>query len=169
MANFAWMNRALRRSELAHVRQQTLKDCVVATAAMIANVDYEDARSMVHVSITRRGLGAEETRKLLENLTRVKWRSRYGWLRRLEDITLHPREPLMVWIRKPWHWQTLHAVAIFRDWVHDPSFGEGIPRNEYPSRHWRVVRVWQPKDVNTFAAVRLKNWADRNIEIVFPE
>jgi hypothetical protein len=160
---------------LEHVVQKPrTKDCAVACIAMIANVSYDEVLATASASIKKRGLRHREILRLLNRFTRTRWQVQDGWFRRLGSILLAkgkriPGQPLLVWIREPWHWRVGHAVVVFGGWVHDPAFRQPTRWGDYPRADWKVWRIYRPRNPGALDATRLENWVNSNLCIRFPE
>ncbi len=141
---------------LRHVRQRTSCDCVIATAATVAQVDYEAAVAKSLVVPGARPMTPRELRWLLEAVTGVAWqRPAWGW-RRTVEAWADTESTLVVVARRPWHWRTLHCVAVLQGWVYDPEFSGGRPVAFYDRRDWRVVQVYRPKKPEQLTLMRQK-------------
>jgi len=158
---------------LDHVCQRPyLKDCVIAAAAMIANVRYEEAFAEVPRWMARRGVRLLVIPSLLRRLTQVEWRAIDGWFRRFETVIRRgdhrtPKVPVLVVIRRPWSLLERHAVVLYGGWVHDPAMPEAVRWETYCRRNWTVTRIWRPVCPELLDTARLRNWTVRNINLAF--
>jgi hypothetical protein len=101
--------------QLTHVAQRKNNDCAIATVATAANLPYDQVAQR-SISVRSHGLGPFEMRRLLVTTTGVPWSMpRYGWLRPIEDFAREPR-PVIVMMRRPWRWTTLHWLAVQGGW-----------------------------------------------------
>ena len=135
--------------------QRGEKDCVFATAAMIADISYEIAVRRSPIAVKKqRGLYSNEVLRVLEAVTGVRWRGPgFAWWRPLFRLSLGIH-PVAVVIRRPWRWATLHCIALYQDIVYDPEYPGGCSIEMYQRRHWRVVQIYRPTDAERLLMVR---------------
>ena len=127
---------------LDHVVQKGAKDCVIATAAWVANVDYDVAAARSPVPVGTRGLRYWETRRLLESLTGLRWRVSRKLFRSVSRLPFTDR-PSVIIAGQPWHWR-MHCLGLEGQRVYDSAFPHAFRRSEYPLKHWRVLFVFRP-------------------------
>jgi hypothetical protein len=128
---------------LRHIAQRRPLDCAVASAAMAANVPYEEAAALSPDVTGTCGLAVGEVHPLLEAVTGVRWHGpEFGWFRRVGRLP-GTEQPLVVITRRPWHLWALHCVVLAGRWVHDPWFWRGYLQSDYPLRHWRVEWIFR--------------------------
>jgi hypothetical protein len=129
---------------LRHVVQRKNNDCAIATVAMTASLPYEHIAEQRSIAVGSRGIGPMEMHGLLVTATGVPWcKPRYGWLRPIAYFATAP-DPVVVLIRRPWNWNTLHWLVSQGGWIHDPELPRGLRAESYPRRHWRTIRVLRP-------------------------
>jgi hypothetical protein len=139
-----------KANRLQHIVQRQSNDCTIATAAMIAGVPYEMAAARSPVPVGTRGLWPSE---ILESVTGVSWLGpQFAWWRPIRCFSFTSC-PLVVVIRRPWKWETLHCVAVYNGFVYDPGFGCPLSMSEYSRQHWRVVSVYRPAAVERLMKV----------------
>jgi hypothetical protein len=144
----------IRMDSLRHIVQRQSNDCMIATAAMIAAVDYEVAAMQSPVSVGQRGLFPKEIISILESVTGVIWLgSTFRWWRPIEAVGSDV-SPVVVTVRRPWRWRTLHCVAVYKGMFHDPEYHCGLSMNEYDRRRWRVVHSYSPESVDRLLEIR---------------
>jgi len=90
---------------LQHIMQRHRNDCVIATAAIVANVSYETAAAHSPVEPGKRGLHTREVVRVLKRVTGISWRSpEFGWFRPTSRFVAQP-SPLVLGLRQPWNWR----------------------------------------------------------------
>lgn len=140
-----------------HVVQRESKDWAIATAAVVAHVSYREALSHSPVAPGNRGLPLGDTLRLLESLTGTPWQITISfWFGRFAKFEF-PNQLCVVITRRPWHWRTIHCLAVEGEWVHDSAFPHTFRRHEYPWKHWRIVQVLRPAVPDKLAEVRRIN------------
>lgn len=139
---------------LQHVVQCRSNDCVIATAAMIANVSYDTAAQRSPVPVGERGLYSSEILRILESVTGISWSGpQFALWHPIYRLKI-TNGPFVVVIRRPWKWNTLHCLAISNGCVHDPEYRCRQSMDEYPRRRWRVVAIYRPVVAERLMAVR---------------
>jgi hypothetical protein len=140
--------------KLKQVRQRTSCDCVIATTAMVSNLSYGEVASCSPVRPGTRGLRSREIRQLLEKTTGIDWsRPEWGRRRNVEQWAVSV-STLVVIARRPWHWRTLHCIAVQQRCIYDPNYRRAIFSCDYDHRHWIVTAVFRPADANRLFAIR---------------
>jgi hypothetical protein len=130
---------------MRHVRQINDHDCGIAVAAMLTGFSYRAVVRAAEIDPHRaEGLYVTEMKALLAELTDRPWReSRCGHHRRLTQARgLGARYALVIGARigQPFgHW-----IALDRGTAYDPELPEPMPLDDYPLRHWRVLRAVMP-------------------------
>jgi hypothetical protein len=138
---------------LHHVAQKGQNDCVIATAAWVANVSYEEAAARSPVPVGSRGLRWNESCYLLESLTGTPWNPSPSWWRRVSRLKTSDELCILI-TRKPWHLRTFHCIALEGKWVYDPAFAHPFTRREYLWKHWRVSLMFFPDSPEKLVDVR---------------
>src|SRR5262249_10371426 len=116
--------------------------------------EYDVAAEQSPVSIGLRGLFPREIIHILESVTGVTWLGpRFAWWRPIKGV-VNNDSPVVVTIRRPWKWRTLHCVAVYKGYAYDPEYHCRMPMNESQRRHWRVVDLYLPEAVDQLMAVR---------------
>ncbi len=141
-------------SDIRHVAQRGPMDCSIACAAMIAEIPYEIALQRSPAICATKGALPLEVIVILEATTGVSWRNpKFGWYRPIAKLT--PKEyPILVVIRQPWKWRTLHCVVVAGEFVHDPQAQGPIRISEYWRKQWRVIHTYHPTHPERLIAVR---------------
>lgn len=135
---------------LKHVMQRQRNDCVIATAAIVANVPYETAAAHNPVELSKRGLHAREVLRVLKHATGISWRSpEFGWFRPAFRFA-ETSSLLVLGVRQPWTWRgEWHCIALNDGVVYDPSFKQSCPIEKYERRDWPVLFVFRPGSDST--------------------
>jgi len=152
---------------LQHVVQRCSNDCVIATAAMIADVSHDVAAERSPVPLGKRGLYPGEILRILESVTGVSWLGpQFAWWRPILRLS-SANYPFAVVIRQPWKWKRAHCLAVYNGYVHDPGYPCGCSMNEYQRRQWRVVGVYRPVVAERLMAVRQYHGRQRSEFVAF--
>lgn len=144
----------MERFELKHVRQRKSCDCVVATAAILANVSYEHAAAFSPIVPGKRGLKLVETRCLFETLTGISWnRPRFHWFTRLFSVTSECASFVAV-IRPSILTKKYHCIFVENLIVYDPGSHRPFPIDHYELRRWWIGFSMMPKDPGRLLAIQ---------------
>jgi len=150
---------------LVHVPQRCPFDCVVASAAMVANVTYEEALAHCPVKPWERGLSPQATLRLLKGLTGIAWQDpRFGWFRRVCSLPAQEQGQL-AFVCTRLSLRATHCIALQGEWVHDPELPRGFRARHYPRRRRRVFLVFRPATPASLAEVRRDNWPARHASL----
>src|SRR5438874_1400616 len=107
---------------MVHAQKQHWMGCAVATAAMIGGVTYEEVEFLGGGRTPSRLRWPVETRRLLEKVTRSRWRSRWLWRRRRLADCSFPQWPVAVFLQDGAWWSRFGQwVAVKGELVHDPE------------------------------------------------
>jgi hypothetical protein len=144
---------------LNHVRQRTSCDCVVATAATIANLDYAYAADRSPVPPGQRPMQPSEISELLQRTTGILWRGPCSaWWHRIEKFVDSPNMCVLS-IRKRWSWpwKSYHCITVGHGKIYDPEFLSPLKLDEYQRRNWTIVKYFRPRDFSKLRAVQEHN------------
>ena len=151
-------------SRIAHIRQRTACDCVIAAVAMVANLPYEAVAELSPVGSAQRGLLPWEIRRLLEDATGIKWRrpARLHF-RRFESLCV-AEHTLVLLIRQPTNllvrlWKRLpqHCIAVRKGRIFAPEYGFAVSLEEYARADWVPSVAFRPVDANQLVAMQNHN------------
>jgi hypothetical protein len=128
---------------MKHVIKKQWMGCAVASAAMLAEVSYDEAAAHwpeVSDADLRR---PQEFCALLESLTETRWHLSDCWVpcRALGQFEV-PDHPVAVFIEND---QFGQWVVLKGELVHDPGAYSPFLISRYPYRDWRVTHVAQPQ------------------------
>jgi hypothetical protein len=144
----------MERFDLRHVRQRESCDCVVATAAILANVPYEHAAALSPVVPGVRALKLVETRRFFETLTGISWnRPRYHWFTRLPSVTSECASFVAV-IRPSLLTTKYHCIFVEDLIVYDPALHRPFPIDRYELRKWWIGFSMMPNDPGRLLAIQ---------------
>ncbi len=143
---------------LIHIRQRQQVDCVIACAAMLVNVTYDECLARSPAKPGARGMTTSATLHLLKALTDIDWQHpRFGWYRSV--CRLKDRESgQLIFVSAGLSLRRFHCIALHGDWVHDPSFVRGFPIVDYPRRDWKTFVRFRPVEQDALTRVRQLNW-----------
>jgi hypothetical protein len=128
---------------MKHVIKKQWMGCAVASAAMLAEVSYDEAAGhwpkMSDADLRR----PQEFCALLESLTETRWHLSHCWFpcRALSQFEV-PDHPVAVFIEND-HFG--HWVVLKGELVHDPGAYGPFLISRYPYRGWWVTHVAQPQ------------------------
>jgi hypothetical protein len=150
--------------KVQHVRQRTSCDCVIATAAIVANLPYAEAARVSPVQPGRRGLFSSETRSILFATTGVRWFGpRLAWFRGLSHFATMP-SLRVIDIRRQKTLSELfklgtisHCIATRNGIIFDPEFDNPISVADYPRLDWTVIGYYTPWNANKLETAQLIN------------
>ncbi len=144
---------------LNHVQQRANCDCVVATAATVANVDYPYAADRSPVVPGSRVMYPVEIGELLQRTTGIRWRGPCRlWWRSWKSFVDAPSSCVLA-IRKKWSipWKNCHCVTAGLGLVYDPEFPAAAPLIEYARRNWSILYYFRPHDFSELRQVQEHN------------
>ena len=138
---------------MKHVAKQDWMGCAVATAAMLADLTYEEVAARPSLPDLARTRCPKELSGLLEGITESKWRVSTLWFRR--PVLAHfsfPEWPVAVLLQDaPFRPRLAQWVVVKRDLVHDPGERTVYLVSKYPLRDWRIAGLVQPRRPAAFA------------------
>ena len=149
---------------MRHVVQRTPVDCVIATAAIVANLPFSEAAK---ASPVRPGTGRilpRGTRALLKATTGTRWWGpRLPWFRKLTYFANLPSVNVMM-IRRQMLMSDrfrfgieYHCIAVQNDVVFDPERQSPLHIEEYDRSDWAVVGYYMPWSKVTLQQTRNLN------------
>jgi hypothetical protein len=148
---------------MKHVAKQDWMGCAVATAAMLADLTYEEVAARPSLPDLARTRAPKELCALLKGVTDSAWRVTTFWFRR--PMLAHfafPEWPVAVFVQdalfRPRRGQW---VAVKRDLVHDPGEWTVYTLSKYPRRDWRILWLAQPRRPAAFAGDQARRRIDR--------
>lgn len=149
---------------MRHVPKQKWMGCAVATAAMLADLSYEEvAASQLKMDIARTRW-PKELCVLLQGVTETRWQLTTFWFHRpaLAHFSF-PQWPVAVFLQdRPFRPRVGQWIAVKREIVHDPGERMVHTVNGYPRRDWHIACFAQPVRPAEFA----QNQARRRMDII---
>ena len=152
-----------------HVPKRQWLGCAVATAAMLADLNYEEVAAHWPDLDEARMRYPRELCALLEAVTDTEWQFSPCWhpQRRVRQFSF-PQWPVAVFIRDAeLHPRFGQWIVVKDDIVHDPGDWTAFVVNRYPRRDWVVTVVAQPVRHEEFARNRALNRLEK-LRTVFP-
>jgi hypothetical protein len=153
-----------RKLVLNHVRQQTHCDCVIATAALVANCPYGSAAEISPIPPGERAFRPREIQLLLTSVTGVKWRGpKRNWLGTLESFAKCDQIVVLLIRRKqPLLSITLtagvaHCIALTGGMVYDPECEGPVHFKEYSRANWSILAFYSTRNMNGLRSVQEAN------------
>lgn len=131
---------------MKHVVKQEWMGCAVATAAMLADVRYEEVATSRSQSAAARLRYRKAFRLLLERVTGTKWYLRSSWLYppALGQFAF-PKWPVATFVQDaPFRPRFGQWIVVNGDLVHDPAERTVFTLDKYPRRAWRMACWAQP-------------------------
>jgi hypothetical protein len=138
---------------MKHVPKQDWMGCAVATAAMLADLTYEEVAACRSSSDVARMRWPKELCALLKRVTDSEWQVTSGWFRRpaLAEFSF-PEWPVAVFLQDaPFRPRLGQWIVVKRDIVHDPGERTVYTVSKYPRRDWRIAWFAQPRRPAAFA------------------
>ena len=124
--------------DLRHVRQRKVCDCVIATAAVIANVSYDRAAAFSPVVPGLRGLRLTESKNFFETVTGISWNSpKLHWFTRLSSV-VSANASFVAVVRPTLLTLNYHCVYVQDRMVFDPELSRPFPIDRYTMRDWWI-------------------------------
>ncbi len=151
---------------MKHIPKQEWLGCAIASAAMVADLTYDEVAAHWPDLDAARLRGAKELCSLLESVTETRWELSQCW-RPVKAVRAFPFPdwPVAVFINdaalRPHFGQW---IVVRREIVHDPSQPSAHIVSRYPLRDWVVTWITQPMRPDELARsqVRLRRRAVRN-------
>jgi hypothetical protein len=149
---------------MKHVRKQEWMGCAVATAAMLADLTYEEVAARQVNLDTARMRWPNKLCALLQGVTETKWEvTSYLFHRPALACFSFPQWPVAVFLQDaPFRPRFGHWIVVKREIVHDPGEWNVYTVNGYPRRDWRISCLAQPVRPAEFA----QNQARRRMETI---
>lgn len=148
---------------MKHVRKQDWMGCAVATAAMLADLTYEEVAAWPSLPDLARTRWPKELCALLTRVTDCEWRVTPFWLR--HPMLAHfsfPEWPVAVFLQDaPFHPRLGQWVVVKRNLVHDPGEGTVYTVSKYPRRQWRMASLVEPRQPSVFAGDQARRRLNR--------
>jgi hypothetical protein len=148
---------------MKHVAKKDWMGCAVATAAMLADLTYEEVAARPSLPDLARTRYPKELCALLAAVTGSKWRITTFWFRR--PVLAHfsfPEWPVAVFLQDaPYRPRLGQWVVVNRDIVHDPGEWTVYTVRKYPRHDWRIVSLAQPRRPATFASDQARRRLDK--------
>jgi hypothetical protein len=142
-----------------HVPKEEFMGCAIASAAIIADLSYDEAASFCG------GESAEELRwvnkfpKFLETVTKTRWVRAGPLWPCLLGKTSFPDFPVAALIRdQQWFPNFGQWIVIKGKLVHDPGLPNALLMHEYPFKGWYMSEVLRPKNP---ADLRKRQFSER--------
>jgi hypothetical protein len=130
---------------MLHAQKQHWMGCAIATAAMIGDVTYEEVEFLAGGRSPATLRRPWETRRLLQKVTKSKWRSRWLWRRRPLTDWSFPEWPVAVFLQDgAWRSRYGQWVGVKGELVHDPEFCSAARIDRYCRRDWFIHRWLEP-------------------------
>src|SRR5262249_20482068 len=137
----------LKGGAMKHVAKQDLMGCAVASAAMLADLTYEEVAARPSLPDLARTRWPKEFCALLNGVTDSEWRVTTFWFRR--PVLAHfsfPAWPVAVFVQDaPSRPRLGQWVVVKRELVHDPGERTVYTVSKYPRRDWRIASLAQPR------------------------
>src|ERR1700722_13464601 len=149
---------------MKHVPKKEWMGCAVATAAMLADLTYEEvAGSRLNLDIARMR-DPNEFCSLLKNVTNTEWRVTSGGFGRRELSRFSfPQWPVAVFHQdSPYFPRSGQWIVVKTDIVHDPGGKTVYTVRSYPHRDWHIAWIAQPVRPLEFA----RNQARRRMDTI---
>ncbi|HMC88974.1 MAG TPA: hypothetical protein VKI17_05480 [Gemmataceae bacterium] len=153
---------------MKHVAKQDWMGCAVATAAMLADLTYEEVAARPLLPDLARTRRPRELRALLAGLTGSEWRVTTFWFRRpvLAHYSL-PDWPVAVFLQDaPFRPRLGQWVVVQRELVHDPGERTVYTVSKYPRRDWRIASLARPRRPAAFAGEQACRRIDRMRQVL---
>jgi hypothetical protein len=131
---------------MLHVRKKKWMGCAVASAAMLADFDYDDVEAHWPDVDEARLRCPKEFRALLESLTESEWRLSEPWLPVKSVLQFaFPEWPTAAFIRDaPFQARFGQWIVVKGKIVHDPRESRACLINHYSFKDWPVTWTLQP-------------------------
>jgi hypothetical protein len=148
---------------MKHVPKKDWMGCAVATAAMLADLTYEEAAAC-HMNLDlARTRWPQALCALLKDVTDTKWQVTSHWFRRpaLAEYQV-PECPVAVFLEDaPFRPRFGQWIVVKRDIVHDPGANTVYTVGRYPRRDWYVTCVAHPVRPAEFARNQVRRRLER--------
>jgi hypothetical protein len=147
---------------MKHVVKEQWMGCAVASAAMLADLTYEDIAARTPALDAARLRWPHELCALLGGVTGARWRYTACWSPRPELCRFAaPLWPVAAFVQDaPSRPRLGQWVVIHGEIVHDPESRSAQHMSRYPRRNWRIAWVAQPVRPAEFAECQ----AQRHLE-----
>lgn len=149
---------------LRHLTQRHGSDCVIASAAIVANCTYRRAAELTAVWPGERPMYPREIRDLLRKLTRVRWLGPLPSLSGRIRSFCKPNRNYFVIIRRRRSFFTLsskdalgHAVVVCDGRIYDPERPAPRLPTDYRRADWEVIAYYFPLNAHRLAETQDQN------------
>lgn len=137
-----------------HVPKQQWMGCAVATAAMLADLGYDEVAAHWPDLDEARMRCPREMCALLEAVTDTEWQLSPCWhpLKRVQEFS--SPQPVAVFIQDDGLCPRFGQwIVLKREIVHDPGEWTVCVATRYPRRHWVIACVAQPARPDELARI----------------
>jgi hypothetical protein len=130
-----------------HIPKKHPTGCAVATAAMIADLTYDEVAAWGLKPDPAKLRYTRQLLALLEDLTEMRWRTSGIWRPHTVGSYHFPAGPVAVLIQDAWlrprygQW-----IAVRGPIIHDPGLPCACLVKHYPRRDWSVSAVLEPRE-----------------------
>lgn len=141
-----------------HIRKQKWMGCAVATAAMVADLSYEDVAAHWPDLTDAQLRWPNHLCSLLESVTETRWQVSQCWypLKTVEEFPC-PEWPIAVFISGPQPQPRFSQWIVLKgEIVHDPGDWGPRLRSRYRLRDWLVTWTAQPLRPNDFGQTQAR-------------
>jgi hypothetical protein len=147
---------------MKHVPKQEWMGCAVATAAMLADLTYEEVAARQLTTDIAGTRWPKEFCALLKCVTETEWKATATWFRpRVFSSFSFPQWPVAVFLQDaPFRPRTGHWIVVKRDVVHDPGERSAYALTRYLRRDWHIGCLAQPVRPLQFARYQLRRRMD---------
>jgi hypothetical protein len=142
-----------------HIRKQEWMGCAVATAAMLADLSYDEVAAHWPDLTSAQLRWPRDMRALLESVTETEWQFSQCWhpVRPVRDFPF-PHEPVAVFIEDAAPYSRFGQWIVVRDEiVHDPGQSGAYLTSRYPLRDWLVTWMAKPAQPAELAHSQARN------------
>jgi hypothetical protein len=144
---------------MKHIRKQQWMGCAVATAAMLAELGYDEVAAHWPDLNAARMRWPRELRALLESVTDTDWRLSQCWypVQPVREFPF-PEWPVAVFIEDSATTPRFgHWIVVREEIVLDPGESGAHTVSRYPRRNWLVTWVAQPARPDELARNQARN------------
>jgi hypothetical protein len=144
---------------MKHIPKQEWMGCAVASAAMVADLSYDEVAAHWPDLDAARLRGAKDLCNLLESVTEIRWKLSQCWrpMKAVHEFPF-PDWPVAVFINdaalRPRFGQW---IVVRGEIVHDPGHSSAHIVSRYPLRDWVVTWITQPVRPNELARSQVRN------------
>jgi hypothetical protein len=148
---------------MKHVAKHDWMGCAVATAAMLADLTYEEVATRPSLPTLARTRWPKELCALLEGVTDSEWHiTTFLFRPPVLARFCFPEWPVAVFLQDMPYGPRLGLwVVVKQELVHDPGETIAYAVSKYPRRDWRIASLAQPRRPAAFAAEQDRRRMDR--------